>query len=202
MKLKLTESATPISKLQHNIENNILPEFDLYEFVFNTSPTKPNAYKFIYNGSNVAYRCPARLELNTTNNEIEVFNSMEDKPYVGDLFATVYLNSTPVQLGVISSKDPSSVKYALKDVDFDEIIKPETKVKEEKVIQAYTYDMEYPPRTAKEWDELKNKFEEALKSVDPNSNNFQDKIKYQYYTKKYNYFMKNIYPLDKESKNR
>ena len=162
MKVRLIEAATPISKLEYNIKKNILPALSMYNFNFLGMPTKPNMYVYIYNGSNVTYRCPAKLELNTTNREIDIFNDMEDKPYVGDLFATIYLNSQKIDVGVISSKDSRSIEYALDDINFDNYIiknEPPKDPAETTLIPARDKSAEH---TAKEWLEIAKEKKEKL----------------------------------------
>lgn len=150
MKLRLVEAAQPISKLEYNIEKNILPTFNDAGFNFGTNPLKINEYIYTYRGnSEIGF---ASLRLNTASKEIDVWNETNSDEYVGDLFATLTLDGEELPLGVISSKDPKSVKSALSEFNLNEYKLPsEEDIKREELIPPKEANEKYGAMTKEQW---------------------------------------------------
>lgn len=167
MKIRLVEAAQPISKLEYNIEKNILPAFNKYGLSFGTNPLKINDYIYKYRGDSEDGF--ATLKLNTASKEIDVWNETNSEDYVGDLFATITINGEDVPLGVISSKDPNSIDTAMTGVNLKDFALPtEDTIKKEELIPPKTDNEKYGAMTKDAWrkeyerlqaetDEIRNK---------------------------------------------
>ena len=179
MKIKLVESAQPISKLENNIERNILPEFAKYGFNFNTSPLEVSDYIYNYRGN--SKEDFVSLRLNTASKEIDVWNETNSDEYVGDLFAELTLNGNSIDLGVISSRDPESVDAAMVEFNRGDYALPTKEdLESRKLIPPKSPDGKYKSMTKDEWikeykrlqdetDEIRDKItamkDEVLKEV-------------------------------------
>lgn len=180
MKIKLVESAQPISKLENNIERNILPEFAKYGFNFSgVTPLKISEYIYVYRGS--SNKDFVSLRLNTASKEIDVWNETNSDEYVGDLFAELLINGKRSSLGVISSRDPESVDAAMVEFNGEDYALPTKEdLESRKLIPPKSPDGKYKSMTKDEWikeykrlqdetDEIRNKItamkDEVLKEV-------------------------------------
>ena len=169
MRLKLKESAQPISKLDYNIQNIVLPTINSYGFNFSSMPLKLSNYEYTFKGTRSSFD---RLNLDTDNLEIDVWNDAADKSFTADLFATIILRGNKIILGPISSKDPDTIKSAIETDDVISEIKDSkapTKevIKNKELIMPKSDNKEYGPMTKKEWENtLKKVYAEVQAAYD------------------------------------
>ena len=211
MRIKLIEAARPISTLEYNINKNILPAFNKYGLEFNIAPLKINDYVYSYRGNSTDGF--ATLRLNTANPEIDLWNDANADLYIGDLFAKLTLNGEEIDLGVISSKDPSSVEYIMNEINLADYDLPtEEKVKNERLIPAKMSNEKYNAMTNNEWikvyrdlDKELEDLQSKIKNIESNTEDKDDlvlndeymalkdtfKTKYDYFHK---VFLPNIFP--------
>lgn len=172
MRLKLKESTQPISKLDYNIQNVVLPTINSYGFNFNTTPLKLSNYEYTFKGD---YNSFNRLNLDTDNLEIDVWNDAKDKPFTADIFGTIILRGNKIPLGPLSSKDASTIRDVIETSDVISEIKNSkapTKevIKNTELIMPKSDTKEYGPMTKKEWENTLKKIQAevdaAYKEVD------------------------------------
>ena len=206
MRLKLFEGDQPISKLEYNIEKNILPAFKKYGLNFNSTPTQINKYKNSYSG--IGEGIISKLYLYTTNPIIDEWNEENSDIYVADLFGELTMNGTTELLGPLSSKNASSVDSAMQDIN----VADSKSMSKEKLDNAKIYEPKnknaggLEPMSKEEWIQLKQELETELREIKAemkkadeanDDETYYNLAKYVYKDKRYYYdkiFMPN-YPF-------
>lgn len=165
MKLKLSESAQPISKLEYNIKKNILPKLAEYGLKFSSEPTQINKYKYLYNG--VSNGLTNQLYLYTGNDDIDTWNETNSDMYVADLYGELKMNGETEILGPISSKDPSSIDEAMMSINIDKnkLASPK-ELEEVKIYKPKTGGSGLDPMSKADWVNLKNKLQSELNDIE------------------------------------
>lgn len=210
MKLKLIESAQPISKLESNIAKNILPAFLDLEIGLSAKPTKLNTWGDVYTGTYFPTRKIAKLYLYTSANEIDIWNEENSDIFVADLYAILTVGLKKIPIGCISSRDPKSVEYVLDNEDLDKEFKdliPKDKNAEDipsdtELIPPDREDSGYEPMTKDEWYKEKRRLNAELDEYYEKKDNpmtDEERKEFESYWKKksnyfYNTFLHRIYP--------
>lgn len=165
MKLKLFEAEIPISKLEYNIEKNLIPRFANYGLSFQNKPTQINKYKYLYNG--VSEGMSNQLYLSTTNPEIDIWNKENPDIYVADLYGELKMNGSIEQLGPLSSKKASSVDEAMMSINIEnnKFMSPEA-LDNAKIYEPKQGGTGLDPMTKAEWIQLKQELETELKEIE------------------------------------
>lgn len=215
MRIKLVEAAQPIDKLKNNIITKIIPEFNKYDLGLSETPDKLDDYEYIFRGVSKKYNVTTKLSLITTAPEIDLWNTENSDLYVADLFAQIRFDAEVEDIGCISSKDASSVDYAMEHIDLTEYLPTtEEEIKKEELIFPNRANTEFPAMTAEEWvntykdlerelDGLREQLREIEgKITDPDelaASNEYNKVKDEF-SKARKYFYRTfptIYPEDK-----
>jgi hypothetical protein len=113
MKIKLIESAHTVDKYIDDIEKNVIPVFEDFGFYFNTGfPKYKNRFAVVFNGtySDGLVTIPCRLEINTTNADIDYYNrEREAGDFVANAFMRLYFLDNVFELGVVDLSDEESI---------------------------------------------------------------------------------------------
>jgi len=164
MRLKLLEAEKPISKLEYNIEKNLIPRFADYGLSFQNKPTQINKYKYLYNG--VSDGMSNQLYLSTTNPEIDIWNEENADIYVADLYGELKMNGSIEQLGPLSSKKASSVDEAMKEINIEnnKFMSPEA-LDSAKIYEPKQGGAGLDPMTKADWISLRKELEAELDEI-------------------------------------
>jgi hypothetical protein len=175
MKIKLVEAEQPISKLDYNIQNILLPAFKEYGLNFNSTPNRINAFVETYKGVSPTLNSFISLRLTSASKEIDLWNDASDEGdlFTADLFGTLYVGAKAMPLGALSSKDPESVKMAIDGLDEPlgaSKSKSAEEQKKQELIVPKNKNTNYKAMTREEWkaekDKLEDELNKARKAVD------------------------------------
>lgn len=177
MKIKLVEAAQPIEKLKYNIIKNIIPAFNKYDLGLSETPEKLDDYEFVFRGVSKKYNVTTKLSLITTAPEIERWNEENSDLYTADLFARIRFDAEVEDIGCISSKDASSVDYAMEHIDLTEYLPPtEEEIKKTELILPNKADADFPAMTAEEWVNTYKDLERGLDGLREQMREIEDRI--------------------------
>ena len=169
MRLRLKESAQPISKLDYNIQNVVLPTLAEYGFTFDSKPAKLNQFEYVYTGYSKMYNTYTKLDMVTSNNEMNSFNE-EGNDFTADLYMYLYLGIDEVARGPISSRSSATIKDLLDTADFDAEVdnampRSEEKKQSDRLYAPKSDTKEYTAMTKQEWEkELQRLLDEVNKA--------------------------------------
>lgn len=224
MKIRLVESIQPISKLDYNIQTVVLPAFDKYGFKFKYPPLKINDYKYTFSYNETSLQLAITLTLMTSHVMMEKYLNADEDANV-DLYADMLINGKKVDIGLISSKDPESVNWAIEDSNLKEVltsfVKPKkAQIAKEKLIAPAIPTSDYKPMSKISWikekqritnavDTAKRKLDEEMTEEEQNAaiyNHSQGEpfpeVMQNFYdiARKYNDLINKIYPYEEISK--
>lgn len=189
MKLKLLEAEQPISKLEYNIEKNLLPRFADYGINFQNRPTRINKYKNSYNGIGNNLIC--QLFLSTTNDIIDEWNEENSDIYVADLYGELKMNGINEKLGALCSSNPASVDDAMTDINVeDNKILTAEKLDNAKIYEPKQNGVGLDPMTKEEWINLKKELEAELNEIQAQLQKAEDEDDDETYYNLYKYTYK------------
>lgn len=177
MRIRLVEAAQPIEKLKNNIITKIIPEFNKYGLGLETTPNEVDKYEYVFRGNSKKYGVTTKLRLFTTAPEIDIFNEENPDLFTADLFVVLRFDAETEELGCISSKDASSVDYAMENIDLTEYLQPtEEEIKKSELILPKADDSDLPAMTAEEWVATYKDLERDLDGLREQMKEIEEKI--------------------------
>lgn len=154
MKIKLVETAKPISKIESNLSKYVFPVFARYGFTIKPSLlTKRNQYEYEYQGIYKDAKrepLPFTITVNTTHKAIDDYNM--------DIFLKLSLNGEIIELGACNSKSPEDVQSLL-SANANDIINSMSDHSYEELLPSRKGDEEH---TRKEWKALFDKNQKEM----------------------------------------